>query len=261
MPIQLRTPGKGGSTKATLPAYFFRSKEEQATRLLEFVKDVESASYVYYTEDVEYGRELLNSRKDLANVIRLESNASPYMKSLLTAASAVLTMEELEETLWKSVYPTPTSTNSLSENSLIIVGVGSPEQTLRGFAGKVNKKPTQDLYGSLCEGLPEDLIEELRHKTRAFWEDDTLSLNYDQYAWEGVVDEALFAQLTEEKAPAALKAVSIVNYLTDTGREAILAMTETNSPKAISTYLTHLFGKSVVVARADGGLLVDGVSI
>ena len=56
MPIKLLTPGKGGVNSTTLRSYLYRSKDEQVTRLLEFVKDVEVGAYVYYTEDLEFGR-------------------------------------------------------------------------------------------------------------------------------------------------------------------------------------------------------------
>lgn len=262
MPIQLRTPGKGGSTKATLPAYFFRSREEQATRLLDFVRDVERASYDYYTEDLEFGRALLNEHKDKASLVRLRQNASPYMDEVLTLAMAAMTIEELEKTLWECTYPVPTSTNSRNENSIMIVPVGEPEQTLRGFVGKVNKKPTDDLYGTLSAGLDEDVIEDMRHQIKSFWDGDTLTLRYGQYAWEGVVDEAMLAEKLEKSlGKEALKDLAVANFLTDSGREAVARLAAECSPMEAGKYLTGWFGKTVSVKRTEGSIEVDGVKL
>jgi len=262
MPIKLLTPGKGGVNSTTLRSYLYRSKDEQATRLLEFVKDVEVGAYVYYTEDPEFGRKLLNENKSLVSMLRLGTTASPYLKQLLAAASAILDIGEQEKLLWSATYPTPTSTNSRAENSLLIVPVGQPVQTLRGFAGKCNKKPTDDLYGTLSEGISAEVIEELENKVRNYWEGDQITFRYEQYAWEGAVDEALFAKSIEEKAGKdALKGVAAASFIDTPGREAMATMARLTGPATTSKYLTAIFGKTVTVSRVDNAVLVDGVEL
>lgn len=179
------------------PNYRYDSEGEQLLGLMDFIKDVEKFSYIYYTENEEFGEQLLLDNRNKINLDMLKDNATEKVGALLDIAEEELKPQDVIDLLYEAADPVPGY--GIRENSFLSVPVGEMITDLHGFKGKLNTVVYDDMFKKLMEGLDQEDIDDALMKVKGHIEGEKL-YQYSPYdAWQAVVDEDRFKDLLKQR--------------------------------------------------------------